>query len=184
MSLFWIKKQKTQPPTTTTDHWIALEISFSCGLDNLFQWILPKITRLNSTYMPNFYNSKVISMTINVKSFQWKLMLFESKVRLGYFTYFPWRQRLKQIVRFHSHTNLQQIYFVSSNYSNVFQTSTQVQRKFPYFKILLTVQLRSFHLTFHSKWLICNIMTCKRKTSGEKNLINSINAFQAMNMLN
>lgn len=49
-----------------------------------------------------------------------------------------------------------------------FGISIQVQRKCPYFKIHLSVQLRSIYLTLNRKWLICNVMTCQKQ---EPNLI-------------
>lgn len=72
-------------------------------------------------------------------------------------------------------------YVLSSHYCYrifFFFTSVQVQGKFPHFKIHLTVWLRSYHLTFNWKWLICSSML-----KGKKNLTESYKCFQLMTRL-
>lgn len=117
-----------------------------------------------------------------IKSFQ-RLLMFESQIMSGCFTYFPCWQKLKQKVRFTFPHKCSADIFSELYYSSVIQTLMQVQRKFLYFKTHLTVQLRSLQLTFNFKRLIFNIMPCKRKYQ-EKSRTNFINDFQVMNILN
>lgn len=41
-------------------------------------------------------------------------------------------------------------------------------KKFPYFKIHITVQMKSFYLAFIKKWLICNVMVCQKANNNSR----------------
>ena len=71
-----------------------------------------------------------------LKSFHWQL-IFESQVHSNCFIHFPCWPKIKQEMKCHFHTNLQQIYFPSSNYSSrsIFQTSVYERMELSVFLI-------------------------------------------------
>ena len=123
------------------------------NLRMFFQWILPKIPGQNSTYMPKFYNDKVISttniwITNDVRLFYILPML--TKVKIKSRISFP--HRLTDYI--FSELKRQQCF---SDFNASEKEISKFQNPFNW------VQLGSFRITFYYKWLIWNIMTCKRK---------------------
>lgn len=85
-----------------------------------------------------------------------------SQVMPNTFILFSCCQKLKQEARPPFPYKFVAAYFLSLNYSSrsILLSLVQVQSKCPYIKTHLTVQLKSFYLTFNGKWFICNEMTC------------------------